>query len=520
MPGMKSLSRSLFTALTGLLLALNSASGAVRLPVLFSHNMVLQADKRVTIWGWADDDELVVVRYFEQVASTRGKDGKWSVTLEAMPADATGRTLVVTGENEIRLKNVVVGEVWIASGQSNMAWTLKKTTNWTHVASASSNPNLRLFTVPYVVSHEPLDDIKGQYLGGRPVWRTAGPDSTPEFTAVGYFFGRDLQKARNVPIGIIHTSKGGTPAELWTSHEALAADRGLKGALIDSYDSKMEKYRTDMAKYNDAAAAAKKVGKKFNRRRPRAPRKSSSLYNSMIHPLLPFAIRGAIWYQGEANASRAHQYRTLFPTMITDWRNGFGDAELPFFAVELAPYDKRRCRSLEEITRKPVGSDWGELRDAQIHAGRVLPNVGTVTITDAGMKDDIHPVNKEPAGARLALLARQGVYGEDIVGDGPSYASHAIANGQVTVRFRNVGGGLVAKGGQLTGFAIAGQDGRFVWANAEIVDDTVVVSHPNIDQPAGVRFGWADFPVVNLWNKEGLPAHPFRTDKFKLTTDR
>ncbi|MGB0578971.1 MAG: sialate O-acetylesterase [Limisphaerales bacterium] len=517
---MKSLYRSVIAVLIFLLFSSDSGTAAVRLPVLFSSNMVLQCDQPVRVWGWAEDDELVVVRYFEQTVSTRAKDGKWSVILEPMSADATGRTLTVTGVNEIQLKNVVVGEVWIASGQSNMAWTLKRTTNWTHVASASSNPNLRLFTVPYIVSHEPLDDIQGEYLGGRPVWRTAGPDSTPEFTAVGYFFGRDLQKARNVPVGIIHTSRGGTPAELWTSHEALAADRGLKAALIDGYDAKMEKYRKDTARYSADAAAAKKAGKKFTRRRPRAPRKSSSLFNSMIHPLLPFSIGGAIWYQGEANASRAHQYRTLLPSMISDWRNGFDQPDLPFFAVELAPYDKRRKRSIEEITRKPVDSDWGELRDAQIHAGRVLENVGTVTITDAGMKDDIHPVNKEPVGARLALLARQTVYGEDIVGDGPSYVSHAVANGQVTVRFRNIGGGLVAKGEKLTGFSIAGRDGQFVWANAEIVDDTVVVSHPNIERPAGVRFGWADFPVVNLWNKDGLPAHPFRTDNFKLTTDR
>lgn len=519
MPVMNSLSRSLVAILV-LVFSVVEVAAVVRLPVLFSGNMVLQADKPVRVWGWADDDELVVVRYYEQVQSARAKDGKWSVTLDAMPADATGRTLTVTGDNEIKLRNVVVGEVWIASGQSNMAWTLKKTTNWTHVASASSNPNLRLFHVPYVASEKPLDDIQGRYLGGQPRWRTAGPDSTPEFTAVGYFFGRDLQKARNVPIGIIHTSKGGTPAELWTSRESLSADRGLKADLIDNFEPRMDRYRQDLAKYNADAATAKKAGKKFQRRRPRAPRKSSILYNAMIHPLLPFSIRGAIWYQGEANASRAYQYRMLFPTMISDWREAFGQGDFPFLAVELAPYDHKRFRSIAEITRKPGESDWGELRDAQILASRRLENVGTVTITDVGMKDDVHPVNKEPVGARLALLARRMAYGEEIVASGPTYAGHALVGDKVIVRFRNLGGGLVAKDGPLTGFSIAADDGRFVWANAEIRGDTVVVSHPNIKRPAAVRFGWADYPVVNLWNKAGLPAHPFRTDDFPLKTAR
>lgn len=491
----------------------------VKLPVLFSDNMVLQADRAVKVWGWAADGELVVVQYKDQVKSTRAAAGKWSVTLSAMPATSKGSVMAVLGNNQIELKNVVVGEVWIASGQSNMQWPLRRSDNWTKAAATSSNPDLRLFYVPRTSSSHPIDDIQGEYMGGQPRWQVSGPDSTPEFSAVGYYFGRDLQKARNVPVGIIHTSWGGTPAELWTSPEAMAANATLKKDLIDPFEDKLANYRKALEKHELAAKTAKTQGKKFTKRRPRAPRQSSSLYNSMIHPLLGFSIRGAIWYQGEANAGRAHQYRTLFSTMIRSWRKGWKQGDFPFYAVELAPWDFNRKRSMDEIGRQPVNSTWGELRDAQIHATKVLRNVGTVTITDVGMKDDIHPTNKAPVGGRLALLARKQVHGEDIVASGPSLRGATTKGGEVTVHFSNVGDGLVAKGGPLTGFSIAGDDGEFVWANAEIVGDSVVVSHPNIKKPAGVRFGWADYPVVNLWNKNGLPAHPFRTDRFPLTTE-
>ena len=492
--------------------------GDVRLPVLFSDNMVLQAGKSVKVWGWAEHDELVVVHYGDQVKSTRAKGGRWSVSLMPMPANSDGRTLAVFGDNRIELKNVVVGEVWVASGQSNMQWSLRRTDNWTKAAASSSNPNLRLFYVPRVSSDKPLDDIQGEYMGGKPSWQAAGPDSTPEFSAVGYYFGRDLQKALDVPVGIIHSSWGGTPAELWTRESDLRAKADLRGDLVDSYDGRFKSYQRALTKWNADAAAAKKAGKKFTRRKPRAPRKSASLFNGMINPLLPYSIRGAIWYQGEANAGRAFQYRKLFPTMISSWRKAWKQGDFPFLAVELAPWDFNRKRSMDEITRMPVNSTWGELRDAQIYAGKSLPNVGTVSITDVGMKDDIHPTNKEPVGGRLALLARKVAYGENIVASGPSYSSHVTKGNRVIVHFKNTGGELVAKDGPLTGFAIAGQDGKFVWANAEIQGDSVVVSHPNIKRPTGVRFGWADYPVVNLWNKVGLPAHPFRTDTQPYTT--
>lgn len=500
------------------ILPIAQSRAEVRLPVLFSDNMVLQAGKMVRVWGWANEGELVVVHYRDQVRSNRAKDGKWSVSLKAMKANSEGAVLAVFGDNDIELKNVVVGEVWIASGQSNMQFALKRSDDWTRAAASSSNPDLRLFTVPRVRSNEALDDIQGEYMGGKPRWAIAGTDSTPDFSAVGYFFGRDLQKALGVPVGIIHSSWGGTPAELWTRESELRANSDLRVALLDPYDAKLRAYQKALTKWTKNSDAAKKSGKKPSRK-PRAPRKTSSLFNAMINPLLPSSIRGAIWYQGEANASRASQYRTLFPAMIRSWRNAWNQGDFPFLAVELAPFDFKRNRSIDDISRKPVDSTWGELRDAQIHATKTLRDVGTVTITDVGMKDDIHPSNKAPVGARLALLARELAYGEKIVASGPTYSGHSVKDGTVILRFRNIGGGLVAKGEELIGFSIAGSDGDFVWANAEIKDDTILVSHPNISRPAGVRFGWADYPVVNLWNEEGLPAHPFRTDKFPLTTE-
>jgi sialate O-acetylesterase len=487
----------------------------VRLPKIFGSDMVLQSGKSVKIWGWASEGELVVVQFRGQVKSTRAIEGKWSVMLSPMRAGNDPNTLAVLADNTIELKNVVVGEVWLASGQSNMQWSLARSEDWTKAAASSSNPNLRLFYVPRIKSERELDDLEGQHLDNAPRWELAGPGSTPEFSAVAYYFGRDLQKALNVPVGIIHSSWGGSPAEVWMSEKMLT---GRHADLLEAHQKRAKKYSEEVQKFRVDQAAAKAEGKVFKRRAPRKGWVPGELYNSMIHPLLPFAMKGAIWYQGESNAGRAHEYRALFSNMIRDWRAGWNQGDFPFLAVELAPYDMRRNRTLEEIARKPVDSNWGELREAQILASKVLPKVATVTITDFGTKDDIHPPMKEPVGIRLALAARGLAYGEDVISSGPSYRSHRVWGGRVTISFNHLGEGLEARAGRLTGFAIAGDDQVFVWGNAEIVGNTVVVTHPNIKKPAGVRFGWADYPVVNLWSRNGLPAHPFRTDNFPLTT--
>ncbi len=494
-------------------------SAKVRLPALFTDNLVLQQGKSVAVWGWADEGELVVVQYRGQVKTSRAKNGKWLVHLSPMVASATPFVLAVLGDNTIELKNVVVGEVWVASGQSNMQWPLSRTDNWTKAAASSTNPDLRLFYVPRIKSATPLDDLQGEHLGAKPRWMLSGPDSTPEFSAVAYYFARDLQKALNVPVGIIHTSWGGSPAEVWMSESVLMKNPVYRKEILEKYEVAVKNYQEAKSKWDAQQSQLKAKGQKAtSQRAPRMPWRPSELYNGMIHPLIPFAFKGAIWYQGESNASRAWQYRSLFPDMISNWRRDWGQGQFPFLAVELAPWDFNRKRDLSEITRKPGDSTWAELREAQLLATKVLGDVATVTITDVGNKDNIHPTNKEPVGARLALAARGLAYRERIIWSGPEYRRSYRRGSETIIQFNHVGSGLEARGGALTGFSIAGKDGQFVWANARIDGSNVIVSHPNIKDPAAVRFGWADFPVVNLWNKEGLPAHPFRTDDFRVTT--
>ncbi len=495
---------ALFSSLAGL-------RAEVKLPAVFSDHMVLQQGTSVAVWGWAEEGEQVVVQYRDQVVETRAKNGKWQVKLAPMKASTRPFSLRVLASNRIELKNVVVGEVWVASGQSNMQWALRQSANWEAAAAASANPNLRLFYVPRVKAPQPVADIQGQYNNARPAWTVASPETTPDFSAVAYFFGRDLQKALGVPVGIIHTSWGGSPAEVWISEPVLAGNPAYKKDILDAYPVAMKNYETAKARFPEVLAKAKADGAKTLPQAPREPWRPTELYNSMIHPLIPFAIKGAIWYQGESNAGRAWQYRTLFADMIKNWRQDWGLGSFTFLTVQLAPFTK--------ILPEPADSNWAELREAQIVASRNVGNAGTVVITDVGEENDIHPKQKEPVGARLALQARKLAYGEAILASGPTYRSVSFSGGKATVTFTDVGQGLEARGGDLKGFSICGADGKFVWADAKIVGkDKVELSSGAVKQPTAVRFGWANFPVVNLWNKDGLPAHPFRTDSFPLTT--
>ena len=501
---------ALFAALA-LIATAASLRADVKLPVIFSDHMVLQQGISVPVWGWADEGELVVVQYRDQVVQTRAKNGKWQVKLAMMKANATPANLLVIGNNRVELQNVVVGEVWIASGQSNMQWALRQSANWQAAAAASANPNLRLFYVPRVKSPAPVADIQGQYNNAKPVWTVASPETTPDFSAVAYFFGRDLQAARGVPVGIIHTSWGGSPAEVWMSERVLAGNPGYKKDILDSYQVAMKNFEAAKSRFPEQLSKAKQAGAKTLPQAPREPWRPTELYNSMIHPLLPFAIKGAIWYQGESNAGRAWQYRTLFADMIQNWRQDWAQGSFTFLTVQLAPFTK--------ILPEPADSNWAELREAQIVASKNVGNAGTVVITDVGDEADIHPTKKEPVGARLALVARKLTYGENIVASGPSFKSASFSGGKAVVTFGDAGKGLEARGGDLKGFAIAGADGKFVWASAKIVgQDKIELTNSAVKQPTAVRFGWANYPVVNLWNKDGLPAHPFRTDSFPLTT--
>ncbi|PYV43107.1 MAG: sialate O-acetylesterase, partial [Acidobacteria bacterium] len=359
---------------------------------------------------------------------------------------------------------------------------------------------------------EPVPDVKAS-------WQECNPETTSSFSAVGYYFGRALQRARKVPVGLIHTSWGGSPAEVWMRQRVLETNPEYKKSILEGYAAAMKKYQEASAKFEAERAEPKKQDQTADKKPPEKPFwKPAELYNGMMAPLLPYAIKGAIWYQGESNAGRAYQYRTLFPDMIRNWRQDWGQGEFTFLAVELAPWDKNKKRPVEEITAAPGESDWAELREAQRLATKVLPKVGLAVITDVGDKDDIHPTRKEPVGTRLALAARAIAYREKVVYSGPTYKSMKLIGDRIILSFDHVGKGLETRDGELKGFSIAGADRKFVWAKAKIQGDKVVVSSPEVPKPAAVRYGWADYPVVNLWNKDGLPASPFRTDDFPMIT--
>jgi sialate O-acetylesterase len=532
----------------GCLGALLSASGAaradVKLHALFTEGMVLQQGMPVPVWGWADNGEKVTVKILGKEVSTTARDGKWQVRLPAMKVGGP-HAMTVAGRNTIELKQVFVGEVWVCSGQSNMHWMVRNTVGAEEAIAQSANPMLRLFTVPVKKSETPLDDVASQ-------WVEAGPETVPSFSAVAYYFGRDLQKALKIPVGLIHTSLGGSPAEAWMSRRVLDPDPEYK-ALVDAVPPAMERYREAKAKFDEglpklreevqaevaaarkkarelldaaqgqgdeAAAKAKAEGDELVRaaqrrggprlRGPRIPWVPAELYNGMIASIIPYGIKGAIWYQGESNAGRAFQYRRLFVDMIRNWRQDWGQGDFPFLCVQLAPFMK--------IKDQPGESAWAELREAQLLSTTAIPNVGIAVITDVGEENDIHPQRKAPVGARLALAARGIAYGEKIVYSGPVYDSMKVEGSRVVLRFKHVGSGLEARDGELKGFAVAGEDRKWLWAKAEIQGDTVVVSSPDVPKPVAVRYGWADYPVVNLWNKDGLPATPFRTDDFPMVT--
>jgi sialate O-acetylesterase len=503
---------------------------------LFADHMVFQQGRLAPVWGTADPGETVRVTLsltkpnesgaVSEVA-TADSQGRWKVRLAPGKA-GTGYTLTITGKASKReLKDVAVGEVWVCSGQSNMQWEfwrLTKDDQGKKVSAAAANPNIRLFTVPRRSSSRPEADFPVSTFNRTKehkvtfgTWQECTPETVYEFSAVAYYFGRDLQKVLGVPVGLIACNWGGTPAEAWTSKEALAAVPELAHYLDAADPAKIEaKYKADYEKWKAAAEEAKVGGKQA----PRAPLKPgpggvtqhtpTALFNGLVHPILQYSIKGVIWYQGESNAGKAAEYYTLYPTMIADWRTRWG-YDFPFLAAQLAPY---------RGTQGSAGADYAEVRDALFQATRKLPKVGVAVITDVGDETDIHPQRKEPVGARLALAARAIAYGEKIEHSGPVYKSLTVTGDKAVLTFDPVGGGLVCKGDELHGFATCGDDKKFYPAKAKLEGDTVVVTCEKVEKPVAVRFGWVNFakPELNFFNKAGLPAVPFRTDDFPLTT--
>lgn len=475
-----------------------AARADVTLHPLFTDRMVLQRDAEVPVIGTAGPNQKVTVTLSAAeggeavVAEATADDtGAFAAKLPKRAA-GTGFTLSVkAGDGTVTLKDVAVGDVWVCSGQSNMQWSINQSWDAEKYKAQPANPNLRLFTVGMKFSDKPLSapaDLAhlGQSLrkkgSGPKGWSVAGasPEVLGEFSAVGFHFGTAVQREAKVPVGLINTSWGGTPAQAWTSKEALAAVPAL------AYYTKL----------------------------PEKPNQNSGtvLFNAMIHPLLQFPIKGAIWYQGESNAGKAAEYYTLFPTMIRDWRKRWGLGDFPFYAVQLAPF----------AAGDADGVSYAELRDAQRHATTALKNVGLAVITDAGDLTDIHPKDKLTVGTRLARQALVNTYGKKGPAGGPVFKGAKFEDGKAVCSFTDVGGGLVSKYGAnnptVNGFELAGADNTFRPAKARIVGETVVVTSELVPEPKAVRFGWRNYPVVNLFNREGLPASPFRSDDLPLTT--
>ncbi len=512
------LSELIVSVLSSVLLLASAgvAFADVKLPAVVGDNMVLQQGRKVSIWGWAEPGEEVMVSvswHSMKWAVTTDKDGKWVFKMDS-PKAGGPYEMTVAGQNTITIKNIMVGEVWVCSGQSNMQWGVKQSANAEQEIAEANYPDIRLFTVERKVAEQPQADCVGS-------WTLCSPETVPDFSAVAYFFGRQLHKELDVPIGLVHTSWGGTPAESWTRREALEADEDFAPILtryddaIAKYPQAKKEYEQKLEEWKQAVEKAKAEGEKAPRRPgapfgPDNPHSPAGLYNAMIAPLIPYGIQGAIWYQGESNAGRAYQYRKLLPAMIKNWRDDWDQGDFPFLFVQLANF--------RAVDPEPGESEWAELREAQSRT-LALPNTGMAVIIDIGDANDIHPENKQDVGKRLALWALAKTYGQKLVYSGPIYKSMTVEGSKIVLRFDHVDGGLVASPDEpLKGFAIAGEDRKFVWADAKINGDTVVVSSDKISEPVAVRYAWADNPVCNLYNKEVLPASGFRTDDWPGVT--
>lgn len=511
-------------ALLGLVALLGAAAVAraeVKLPAIIGDNMVLQAGKPVPIWGWAKPDEQVTVTVTlggkaGQPASVKaGADGRWQVTVPAMACGQSGEVAIRDASSTKTLKNVLVGEVWVGSGQSNMQWTVKASNDSDAEIAAAKYPKIRLFYVKRETADEPKTDCTGE-------WVECTPESVSGFSAALYFFGRDLHKELGLPMGLIHTSWGGTPVEAWTSRPVLQAEPSLK-PLFARWERqiadapKVEAVNKKLLDDWKQAVAKAKADKKPVPPMPRliqdprtSPHRPAVLYNAMIAPLLPYGIRGAIWYQGESNHTRAWEYRTLFPMMIRNWRQVWGQGDFPFGFVQLAPYNYHN---------EPFYC--AELREAQRLTLKACPNTGMAVTMDIGNPKDIHPKSKQEVGRRLALWALATQYGKKgLVYSGPTYESMVVEGSKIRLRFGHVGGGLTTRDGKAPShFLIAGDDQKFVPAEATIDGNTVVVSCPCVVKPAAVRYAWQHDAEPNLTNKEGLPASPFKTDNWRWLTE-
>jgi len=453
-----------------LLIASICVRAEVSLNSLFSDHMIVQKGAAVPVWGTAGEGEKVTVRFNGQTVSTVAMKGKWMIRLLPMDYQLTPLTMKVSGINTIIINDILVGEIWLCSGQSNMERQLGPCppqpliTDWEKERDAANFPLIREYYVPLKYSDSKTADAQSS-------WTVCSPKTVPDFSAIGYLFAKNLFLQLKVPVGILFSAFGGTPAEDWTSETALKSNPKLKELVAD---------------YDKPTTAWKPTGKTMN-----------GLYNGMIYPLLPYALKGVVWYQGESNNDRPSLYETILTTLITNWRQDFHQGDIPFLIVQIAPH-KEMCP---------------ELRESQFLVSQKVPHTALIVTTDCGDAENIHPPHKQPVGERLAIAARALAYNEKIEYAGPVYRSFTIVNDEVIINFSHIGKGMTTKqNDELKGFTIAGEDKKFVPANAVIKGNQIVVSDKNIKKPVAVRYGWSNVPDVNLFNGDGFPATPFRTD--------
>jgi sialate O-acetylesterase len=499
-------------------------AAAVKLPAVIGDHMVVQQEKPVAVWGWANKAESVTVRFNgQEKKAVADAAGKWRVVFD--PVKAGGAPLEMTAQGAsgpgIVVKDILVGEVWIASGQSNMEMTMAALPNPVPEILRADEPGMRLFLVPRRTAAQPCEDIDAQ-------WKVCAPDAVRPFSAVAYYFGLELHKRLGVPVGLIASSWGGTDIEPWTPPAGFDAVAEVK-PLLEKHLANYAEYRDKLAKSVPAWEAWVRDARKALAAKtpmPAEPARSypndpfdnpqapTTLYNGMIHALTPFAIRGAIWYQGENNRNDGLFYEKKMEALIRGWRDVWKLGDFPFYYVQLAPYNYSYNREtptgdVPDFLRLPL------IWEAQSNALRI-PGTGMAVVTDITNLNDIHPGNKRDVGYRLALWARAKTYGETgLVFSGPLYKSMAVENGRALISFDDIGGGLISNDGQpLKWFEIAGEDRVFYKAEAQISGNAVIVWSARVTVPKAVRFGWHQLAVPNLANKEGLPASPFRTDRW------
>ncbi len=502
-----------YSVITMAVLCCATVRADVTLASPFATHMVLQRDMKVPVWGQATAGEAVTVEFAGQKKTTQAAgDGKWRVDLDPLTTSADSRTMTVTGANTaapLKLDDVLVGEVWLASGQSNMVFPVEASgpyhglINYEGEIAVANYPTIRMFTARDTKAHDPATTVTGS-------WAVCNPDTVRAFSAIGYVFARDLQLQLKVPVGIVCAASGASCAEAWISREKITADPSIK-PYLDAFDADYNYFKADPA---TRPAVAPVRATPINKPRSATPATGDPsrdqhmptvLFNGMINPLIPYAMRGAIWYQGESidgGTPGLMLYGHIMQTLIQDWRERWGEGDFTFLEVQL-PGQKN-------ISNNPL------IREQQ-QTILDLPNTGMAVTIDTGEATNVHPSNKQPTGYRLALAALAKAYGQKIEYFGPLYDTMTVEGGNARIKFTHVGGGLVAKGGELKGFQVAGADQKFYDAAAKIDGQTLVVSSPLVSAPVAVRYAWDDFPEglgCNLYNSYDLPAAPFRTDKW------